>query len=459
MFCWYIGWYIELMKCSKHLRASYLSTPPAGTIHPFNGLQAPLTPSQRKPEIQEIQWFHNLVSSNLFKHNLRQLGTTVGTTMPQKAKELSARAVAALKTKPGRSDSCYAVGGVADLYLNVKQSGSRSWLYRYLVHRKRHSPIGLGSYPGISLSKARELAKGYAGLVSQGIDPRTELRRLASEAGAEANQHVTFREFAETHFIPKKQTEYKGADQVRRLQQLLRDYVYPHIGSLRINEIDKKHIVSILDQRSDNSTFWQDKHDAAKRTQNYIENIFNQAIAIDVRTTTNPAVWRGLLSEVLPSPRKVHQVTHRPAIHHKQLAQFVKVLIGLDSPKGSRPDVHCFLFGVLTIARSNEARLVDWDEINLRKKIWLMPAGKYKSEKAWVIPLTREAIKILRAQPSAKYQEGRVFSTLDGGKIGGKNYRACQKPWDSTLCLMASGALSAPGAKRKNLTMKQQNLP
>lgn len=328
-----------------------------------------------------MQGFRHLVSSNLFKYNLRQFGTTVGTTKPQKAKELSARTIAALKAKPGRSDTRYAVGGVAGLYLNVKQSGSRSWLYRYSVHRKRQSPMGLGSYPGISLSKARELAKGYAGLVSQGIDPRTELRRLASEARAEANQHVTFREFAETHFIPKKQTEYKGADQVRRLQQLLRDYVYPHIGSLRINEIDKKHIVLILDQRSGNSTFWQDKHDAAKRTQNYIENIFNQAIALDVRTTTNPAVWRGLLSEVLPSPKKVHQVTQRPAIHHKQLAQFVKALIGLDSPKGSRPDVHCFLFGVLTIARSNEARLVDWAEINLRKKFGSCRLANTKAKK------------------------------------------------------------------------------
>ena len=79
--------------------------------------------------------------------------------------------------------------------------------------------MGFCSYPGISLTKARELAKGYAELVTQGIDPRTEMRRLASEARAEATQNFTFREFVETHFIPKKQTEYKGADQVRRLQQ------------------------------------------------------------------------------------------------------------------------------------------------------------------------------------------------------------------------------------------------
>ena len=93
----------------------------------------------------------------------------------------------------------------------------------------------------------------------------------------------------------------------------------------------------------------------------------------------------------------------------------------------ARPELHCFLFGVLTVARSNEARLVDWDEIDLRKKVWRMPAGKYKSEKDCVVPLTREAIKILKAQPSAKYQEARVFSTLDGGKIGDKKVSSMPK--------------------------------
>ena len=61
------------------------------------------------------------------------------------------------------------------------------------------------------------------------------------------------------------------------------------------------------------------------------------------------------------------------------------------------------------------------------KKVWRMPAGKHKSEKDWVIPLTRETIKILKAQPSAKYQEGRVFSTLDGGKIGDKKLSSMPK--------------------------------
>ena len=195
------------------------------------------------------------------------------------------------------------------------------------------SKKGLGSQLRISLTKARELAKGHAELVTLGIDSWTELSRLATEARAEANQNVKSRKFTETYVIPQK-TEYKAADQASRLQQLPRNYVYPNVGSLRINEIEKELITSILEQRSGNSTFWQDKHDAAKATQNYIENICNQTIALDVRTNINPTVWRGLLSEALPSPKKVQKMTHRPAIHHKQLAQFVKILIGSDGSQG-----------------------------------------------------------------------------------------------------------------------------
>ena len=315
--------------------------------------------------------------------------------------------------------------GPTNLYLQVTHTGSKVWMfhYSYLGKRRKLSPGGYASSTtkgsaALTLKRATKTPVHVSGLIDAGIDPRAERRRLEIDARAEENKHLTFKEFAEIHFIPKKQTEFKGADQIRRLQQLSKDYVYSHIGTLRINDVGKKHIVAILEQNSGTSTFWQAKHDAAKRTQNYVETIFNQAIALDYGAASNPALWRGPLSEVLPSPKKVYKVTHRPSIPHKQLPQFVQVLIELDNPKGSRPDIHCFLFGVLTVARSNEARLVDWDEIDLQKKVWRMPAGKYKSEKDCVIPLTREAIKILKAQPSAKYREARVFSTLDGGQIG-----------------------------------------
>lgn len=108
---------------------------------------------------------------------------------------------------------------------------------------------------------------------------------------------------------------------------------------------------------------------------------------------------------------------------------------------------------------SNEARLVDWAEIDRRKKICLMPAGKYKSEKAWVIPLTREAIKLLRAQPSAKYKGGRVFSTLDGGKLGDEKLSSMPKALGFDAVFNGFRRTFRTWCQKKNSTMRQQNSP
>ena len=180
--------------------------------------------------------------------------------MPKTAKKLSAKAISELKWNPKHVDtkgrpypSMHPVGPT-NLYLQVTHTGSKVWMFRYsyLGNRRKFSPGGYvyqtakGS-AALTLKQATEKATHLNGLLDAGIDPRAERRRLEIEARAEENKYVTFKEFTKTLFIPKKQTEYKGADQIRRLQQLLRDYVYPHIGTLRVNDIDKKHIVAILE--------------------------------------------------------------------------------------------------------------------------------------------------------------------------------------------------------------------
>ena len=100
------------------------------------------------------------------------------------------------------------------------------------------------------------------------------------------------------------------------------------------------------------------------------------------------------------------------------MPKFIKALNQQNKPSGARPDLDCMLFMILTVSRSQEARLADWNEIDLQKKVWHQPSGKYKSKKLdWDIPLCPTAIKILKAQPSYKRQIGRIFSTLDGGEL------------------------------------------
>ena len=64
----------------------------------------------------------------------------------------------------------HAVGGVAGLYLQVAESGGRSWLLRAMVGTKRRE-IGLGPFPDVGLAVARQKAADYRELIRRGVDP------------------------------------------------------------------------------------------------------------------------------------------------------------------------------------------------------------------------------------------------------------------------------------------------
>ena len=85
-------------------------------------------------------------------------------------------------------------------------------------------------------------------------------------------------------------------------------------------------------------------------------------------------------------------------------------------------DAQCLLFAILCVTRSKATRLMEWDEVDLDKKIWTIPASSdekqgRKTSVEWKIPLSNRAIRILKAQPSYPESAGRVFSTVAGAEI------------------------------------------
>jgi len=307
--------------------------------------------------------------------------------------------------KPDR----HPVGGVAGLHLYCKPSGSRSWVLRVKVGDKRKD-IGLGSYPSVSLKTARELAREHRLTIKSGLDPIAEQRAKKEVLSAEQSQQITFEEFAKK-FISKESKTYKTPQQVRHLSQRLRDFAFPYIGHLYIKDIKRKHLIAMLEP------IWETKNHTAKRVQNYVYRILQQAISEELRTDANPATWKDNLALSFPKASKIAPVRHHRAIDWRMLPEFIKTLRDYDNPVDSHPEAKCFEFMILTAARAGEARLVTWDELDLTKKIWRVPAGKYKSNKQWDIPLTETTVRLLRSLPSYEIQSGHVFTTLAGRVI------------------------------------------
>ena len=318
--------------------------------------------------------------------------------MPKKAEELSAIEVSRI-TKPGLQ----AVGGVAGLSLQVTKTGSRSWILRVIVGSKRRD-IGLGGYPDVSLKQARELARDSRLKIRKGIDPVEERRAAKAQLIATQISQITFDEAVKI-FLALKNHEFKNKKHAALWESTLRTYASPTIGTLPVSEIDLPHIRQILEP------IWMEKTETAKRLRGRIENVLNWATVNKYRTGENPARWKGHLDNVLPKPSKVTKVKHHKALPREELGLFIK---NLKQREGVAAKALEFL--ILTAARSGEVRGATWSEIDLESGLWIIPAERMKAEKEHQVPLSKEAIKLLKALPTIKNNE-HLFPAPRGGAL------------------------------------------
>ena len=318
--------------------------------------------------------------------------------MGSKAKELSALAVQRL-TAPGM----HAVGGVAGLYLCVSPSGSRSWIARVNVDGKRRE-MGLGSFPDISLSIAREKARAARSDTTMGIDPVAHRKEARSARQALKATQKTFADCAKA-YIEAHSDSWKNAKHRAQWPSTFETYVYPTMGTVLVGEVTQAHVMAVL------LPIWKTKTQTATRLRGRIEQVLAWATAAGFRQGENCARWTGLLDQLLPAPGKVSKPKHHPAVRVDDMPAFIKALRQHDglSPKALE-------FVVLTAARSGEVRGATWAEIDLEAAVWTVPKERMKAGKEHRVPLNTQAIKLLEAMPRIEGTE-LVFPAPRGGQL------------------------------------------
>ena len=318
--------------------------------------------------------------------------------MGSKAKELSALAVQRL-TAPGM----HAVGGVAGLYLCVSPSGSRSWIARVNVDGKRRE-MGLGSFPDVSLSIAREKARAARSDTTMGIDPVAHRKEARSARQALKATQKTFADCAKA-YIEAHSDSWKNAKHRAQWPSTFETYVYPTMGTVLVGEVTQAHVMAVL------LPIWKTKTQTATRLRGRIEQVLAWATAAGFRQGENCARWTGLLDQLLPAPGKVSKPKHHPAVRVDDMPAFIKALRQHDglSPKALE-------FAVLTAARSGEVRGATWAEIDLEAAVWTVPKERMKAGKEHRVPLNTQAIKLLEAMPRIEGTE-LVFPAPRGGQL------------------------------------------
>lgn len=304
--------------------------------------------------------------------------------MPKIAKELTALAVSKL-----RRAGLHAVGGAAGLGLKVMPSGSRAWVLRTVVAGKRRE-YGLGGFPTVTLASARERAKAMLDQLFEGIDPAETKKQVKSALAAQRARAVNFKTLAE-QYIAQHEASWKNAKHAAQWTATLETYAFPVCGSMVAADIDTATVLRILEP------IWVEKTETASRLRGRVEAVLDYAIAKGLRQGPNPARWKGNLALTLPAKRKISPVEHHPAVPVKDMPKFFQ---SLQQKEGTAARALEFL--VLTAARSGEVRGAQWSEIDLAKKIWTVPAERMKAKREHRVPLSTQAIDMLKSLPSKK---------------------------------------------------------
>jgi integrase len=285
-----------------------------------------------------------------------------------------ARSIHRLTDTAARSDRLKA-GRHSDgggLYLNVSPSGSKSWVFMWVRGGKRRE-MGIGTYPAVSLAKARKLAEANRAAVEEGRDPIAERAK---------ETEPTFGECADA-FVAGMEASWRNEKHRAQWRMTLTDYCAP-IRSRRVSQVTTQDVLSVL------TPIWSEKPETASRLRGRVERVLDYAKAKGWREGENPALWRGHLKNVLPVRQKLTR-GHHAAMPYAEVPAFVVRLRASEAMAARALE-----FTILTAGRSGETRGATWPEIDLEKALWVIPAHRMKAGKEHRVPLPPRAVDLLR---------------------------------------------------------------
>lgn len=315
--------------------------------------------------------------------------------MGRKAKDISPLALSKLKDA-----GMHFVGHVAGLALRVSDTGARSWILRIMVGGKR-CDIGLGAYPSIGLSVAKDLALGMRQQVKNGINPLEAKRVAQSRLRLEQASFMSFKQAAEG-YISAHRTGWKNPKHAAQWESTLNTYAYPVIGNLHVKDVAVDHVLKVLEP------IWVEKTETASRLRGRVEAILDWAKVRGSRTGENPARWKGNLEYLLQAKDNISPVKHHKALDWKDCPEFVQKLRAVEGMSARALEL-C----ILTNCRSGEVRGALWSEIDLGRAVWVIPAHRMKKKKEHRVPLSPSALALLKNV--GQQDDGLVFSG-DTGK-------------------------------------------
>lgn len=263
------------------------------------------------------------------------------------------------------------------LYVFVHRSGSKLWRMRYRFNGKENV-LSFGAYPAISLARARELRAEAKALLAEGIDPSADAKE--KKATLAATTEHTFKKISD-ELTAKLRKEGKAEITLKKKQWLL-DMASADFGERPITAISAADILATLRKVESKGNY-----ETAKRLRSTIGQVFRYAIAT-ARAENDPTYG---LRGALIAPK----VSHMAALTDRKA--FGDLIKAIWTYEGGSPSTRAALkLMALLYTRPGELRLALWEEFDLERAIWTIPAERTKMRREHTKPLPQLAVDILQ---------------------------------------------------------------
>ncbi|MFL6796356.1 MAG: tyrosine-type recombinase/integrase [Xanthobacteraceae bacterium] len=288
-------------------------------------------------------------------------------------------------------DRPYKLSDGEGLHLLVQTTGAKLWRFRYRFGGKENM-IGFGSFPEVSLASARQKRDEARKVLAEGKDPsqQKKLDRLSAQIAAANTWEAIVEEFL-AHEVEKGLAEV-----TREKNRWMLCDLASALSKRPISEITSAEILQVLKHVE------KTRRETARKLRGKIGGVFRFAIS-NLKCQTDPTY--ALRGSLLPPV-----VKHRAAITEER--ELGALMLAIDEYTGWVTVRAALLFTALTMARPIEVRMMRRSEVNWVSGLWSVPQARMKMRRPHVVPLSRQALEVLRSVWELSEGDGLVFPSI-----------------------------------------------
>ncbi|WP_180178646.1 integrase arm-type DNA-binding domain-containing protein [Acinetobacter sp. YH01005] len=272
------------------------------------------------------------------------------------------------------------------LYLRIRKSGTKTWIFQYKNKQGSRVVVTIGNYPQCKLAFAREKRREYLTLQAEGIDPKEYLEKLESTQSRNYSLESITRTWLDLYAVKKPLDEETKKKRLRKFE----NHLFPHIGNFQIEDVKPKDLRITLNK------IYETSADNAQRIRADLVLIFSYAVQYGYIEVNHA---REMESLDLTAPKN-----HRPAL---PLLRLPELLARIKADSGDEMTKLCLELSLHIFIRSSELRFARWDEIDFKKKQWIIPAKRNhvngvkhsdrgaKMREPHIVPLSEQALSLL----------------------------------------------------------------